>query len=1277
MKKTKQKESRPQNLKQKLMSALAMLLVSTILMSTTTYAWFVLSTAPEVTGIETQVGANGSLEIALLNTETRADMSLIRSGFAGGSLQEDRITANNAWGNLIDLSYTDYGLGELLLMPARLGVGTDGVSVDLNKLLLVPTYGYDGRIVGLSNDTVSAIYKNNEFMFSSEQDYGIRAVGTSNAMTPQGSALASAKTNIKTYTRSAQNNAKTTLVDNGSGLFDIVFVYATEGTAGTYTDTNRDALHTILTDLDSALNYIELSLRQGLVAYAAAELGEEETFALVRDQIMDSNNSLDILQSLVGSVGSVPAEFRTWISTLNDKQNTVNLAKITCEGLEGGTYTWAQMREILGYIMDVNKIYIEGKGIDELNVEDLAAKALAGTPVELELAPGSGLFADIADFVGNYSSLVKYTANVQGISANVNIEMETNSAEKPAHLEGLLTAVNGLTAAGGGAGASALPLTATYGYAIDLAFRCNAEDPDLILQTTPEQRVYTGGKDGDGTKSTNASTQGGGSYMKFSSLDAGLDPMQQEALVDAVRVGFLDDRGQILGIAKLDVEGGKDEPDGSVKYDLELYNYEFKLDEAGYYLEMGFKKTAADENYRQLTTLERNVAKSVTVVVWLDGDIVDNTMVSATQVATLDGVLNLQFATNADLIPAVDGKLLEYTFDKSGLATLVAAKAATADAGQLGYTNDSWYAFITAYNRAVSVNENENAGRVEVTQAIRALTDASTKLEKASKDAINQKTQAIRDLMGTISGEIGSLVIENADGSYSAVGNEEHTQEEHDSWNQVGTIDRVDYNKNMVDEDNGVYTTIYSDASWNALANALYQAEAVAMNPDASEDDINAALTALKNAEKALSRQVFYAPYKYNGDLYYMARWQQDAEDTYGRWYDSSFNRIVSEVTMLKLNAYAEPAIISHMGQEVWVPVEADYITPDIAFLEEVYPELRDVQVKGVHWNVIDSELFIDMMRADHYYKLQELIAIHDSAELAPVVTDATTAVRDAAEYLTHVFGGEVANGDKSASKAKETIAKLNETIVQMYVDLEAYNEQNGTLMTENQRILLTAAVNAAKAVDGYDTKTELAALRTATEAAEVVLVDTDPTKTEATNALNALNTELKAQKVEEVTAYNTLVHKLPQGMGSADIVYDVDFPGLELKLTGKSGTTTLGATVLTQDGVVLKVSKEITIYDRANGVKLLQGTNQINSLSLNMGKSATVAAELLYAQSGENTPTEEEIENVTWASDNTGVVTVSGGTITAVAAGNTFIRVSVETKAGNFYTTELPVIVN
>ena len=63
-KKTTELRGKKTSVRTKLAAAVAMLLVSTIMLTTTTYAWFVLSTAPEVKGMSTTVGSNGSLEIA-------------------------------------------------------------------------------------------------------------------------------------------------------------------------------------------------------------------------------------------------------------------------------------------------------------------------------------------------------------------------------------------------------------------------------------------------------------------------------------------------------------------------------------------------------------------------------------------------------------------------------------------------------------------------------------------------------------------------------------------------------------------------------------------------------------------------------------------------------------------------------------------------------------------------------------------------------------------------------------------------------------------------------------------------------------------------------------------------------------------------------------------------------------------------------------------------------------------------------------------------------------
>ena len=66
----RRKVEMPSGIRKKFTAALSMLLVAAVLMVGSTYAWFTLSTAPEVKGITTSIGANGNLEIALLNASS-------------------------------------------------------------------------------------------------------------------------------------------------------------------------------------------------------------------------------------------------------------------------------------------------------------------------------------------------------------------------------------------------------------------------------------------------------------------------------------------------------------------------------------------------------------------------------------------------------------------------------------------------------------------------------------------------------------------------------------------------------------------------------------------------------------------------------------------------------------------------------------------------------------------------------------------------------------------------------------------------------------------------------------------------------------------------------------------------------------------------------------------------------------------------------------------------------------------------------------------------------
>ncbi len=182
---TKREVNSVATIKRRLSAAIVMLLVSAIMLVASTYAWFTLSTAPEVRNIDTRVAGNGSLEIALMNEN--GDLSAVQSGRASvtraGSVEVE--TANKTWGNIIELNDDSYGLENVTLNPAIVEVDT----TDMSMTFSIPEFGFDGRIKSVSSqNTLLKSWNGTAF---AGQDYGVRAFTVTNgtAVTTYGYAI--------------------------------------------------------------------------------------------------------------------------------------------------------------------------------------------------------------------------------------------------------------------------------------------------------------------------------------------------------------------------------------------------------------------------------------------------------------------------------------------------------------------------------------------------------------------------------------------------------------------------------------------------------------------------------------------------------------------------------------------------------------------------------------------------------------------------------------------------------------------------------------------------------------------------------------------------------------------------------------------------------------------------------------------------------------------------------------------------------------------------------
>lgn len=642
--------------KKKLMGAICMLLVASIMMVSSTYAWFTLSTAPEITGISTSVGANGNLEMALLNKATYAELSQIEStvGSSKDAANMSAKKANVTWGNLVDLS-EGYGLDQIKLMPARLSVtGSEaGGGYTINTTgaeILVAEYGTDGRVTVLSNATVSGILhtkgeedsaadKESATGFYVNDGKGVRALGTASGMSQQQLAYRNAQGYVATYTAQAKNFAQQSLVLYGSDLANVALKHvnntkdgATDN-AAEYTLADVTAVNNMIDMLANAQTALQKALMYSVLGEAASKTGSEAAYEAVQTAIAAENASIDSVKAAAANV------------TLSD---AFNVAEGTFKGItipdkidttDKTTFAWNDISAAVSKLADTSNMNLNGKAItggDGL-LGDVVNDVLGGKGLTVTAEDGSGIYVTIAELTGNYSAKISIEkVSFGGFTAtNVTATMATNTATTPAELQAELAAIVAMGAPEQAEGAEKA-ITDTYAYAIDMAFRTNAgNNAKLMLQTEAAQRIYDGSDVQD--------TQGGGSNFTFTA--PGLTSDAAKSLAENVVVVFASKEGKILGVAGLDTANWPAATEaGEYKVNLVMKSVLWESNDCTL-------KVTGNATDNTITTLTQNEPMALTAYVYLNGDSVDNGDVAANAAASMIGTLNLQFSTDQKLVP--------------------------------------------------------------------------------------------------------------------------------------------------------------------------------------------------------------------------------------------------------------------------------------------------------------------------------------------------------------------------------------------------------------------------------------------------------------------------------------------------------------------------------------------------------------------------------------------------------------------------------------------------
>lgn len=688
MKTTRKVDKREQHIKKKLTAAILMLLISSIMTVTSTYAWFTLSTAPEVTGIQTTIGGNGNLEIALADTSTWTEVAAIPE-----TLQQEAAStaeANVTWGNLVDLGAEDtsYGLDKIKLNPAALNK-TAG-KVNMTALLSYPLYGADGRITTLSSNTVSGTYDGSGF---GTTGYGVRAIGATSSMTERQFAYRNAMSGITTSMSATVNGVNSAISRYGTSLANIAVAYGLGGSS--FSPEDVDGLINLITETKTQVKNIETSILNAVKAIFVSKFSQDNVIDDVNFELFKSvinnmtydmidydkdaktltflfniegqtnpsfnlteNNNMSVITDLIEEYDSVNSILTSALAEANSIDKSITITW----NVENGNNIYPA----LSYLMDPTseKVTVADMTIDELRSDKEAAankiieKMSSGQKIIVNLGEGSSVFYDIAEMVGSLSSKVDATINYAAFTnmkVTVYIEATLPNNTVPS-VQGAYIAADALDAPVQGETTATSKIDDIYAFAIDLFVRTNAANSNLELQINPAQRIYS--------ESTNIDTLGHGSSMTFSST---MDEADMIELMNHIKVVFIcgdagDNNGSILSEARLDTRVTTDEEtgesvkhykvneDGSITVNLRMLKTVEDKDENGNVQGTHTEMITADNEAQKVMALTKDMAHRVSVLVYLDGETVTNADVS-TAAESLTGTMNLQFKSSATLVP--------------------------------------------------------------------------------------------------------------------------------------------------------------------------------------------------------------------------------------------------------------------------------------------------------------------------------------------------------------------------------------------------------------------------------------------------------------------------------------------------------------------------------------------------------------------------------------------------------------------------------------------------
>ncbi|MCC8018009.1 MAG: hypothetical protein LIO39_05315, partial [Lachnospiraceae bacterium] len=673
--------------KAKVMAVLWMTVISAVLLVGSTYAWVTLSTNPEVSGVSTTVTGNGSLEIALSGSEGTEPAT---SAVGDSSAVQDMTVSNLTWGNLVNLSDSSYGLEDLVIYPSRLND-----NYLRTNPLLAAGYGTDGRVSTLNASLRYATWNETQSLWQiigSTPEYGVRAVGTVQTSST-GAADMTKLIETAQIDLALAEDAYAAVTSSNSGYMEELVAMVGDyldykinaGDAPDFAEYTED-IYNMYLDLRAAANELGDAYVAIAEIYQYSEYGADEG---------TKNYTPYTLADLKGKTeaeweaeGITLTGWDSYLALLTRLETDTEKAKsLYNSALSGNAVLWADVKPVLEELFPystANYIY-KGDGssttyswtqiqsmwviIDFLCFPETTTAQKAGKVAYVELTEG---------LLYDFEELISYSMNTDVLEAHFTYQAYFGDDDLYIQMKVSTTSTandvpDAISGSPEDTEVSSEITTAgeTYGMAIDLWVRTNAEGTTYLVldgAVTKDSDGNITGYEGSNRIWTEyddsmiygtSSTQGSGSCYVFYYSSAE-ERVRVLNMLEAMSVVFYNTQtGTKLATAGFDTDNCYEDESGRVTVPLTVDNSGSNV----YKEATGETTPVLDENgnetgeYTDVTNdvyyvaaLNQNEAVPITALLYLDGTVVTNA--EASSAADFTGLLNLQFASTANLTTA-------------------------------------------------------------------------------------------------------------------------------------------------------------------------------------------------------------------------------------------------------------------------------------------------------------------------------------------------------------------------------------------------------------------------------------------------------------------------------------------------------------------------------------------------------------------------------------------------------------------------------------------------